>query len=163
MGLASLPPAVVLGAAAERDRASYLLGDTPIHLLEFGRHPSEALEATLAELIAGNIDHPARELMMGSPGTLLAALFLHEKTGAARWSDLFRRTADTLWSQLEWSTEHGCAHWTQQFDRRPSNYLDAVHGFVATVVPLSRGRALLSAEKWAAWQSCIGYRCDACS
>lgn len=145
----------LLGDAAERNRASYLLGDTPIHMLGFGRNQTEELEAVLQELIAGNTEHPARELMMGSPGTLLAALFLHEKTGAERWSELFRLTADRLWSQLEWSTEHGCAHWTQNFDRRPSKYLDAVHGFVATVIPLSRGRHLLPVEKWNAWQECI--------
>jgi len=51
--------------------------------------------------------------------------------------------------------EQRCAYWTQNFDRRPSNYLDAVHGFVATVIPLSRGRHLLTKEKWNAWQECI--------
>jgi lantibiotic modifying enzyme len=146
---------VLLGDAAERNRASYLLGDTPIHMLAFGRLPTVELATALDDLIAGNTEHPARELMTGAPGTLLVALFLHEKTGAERWSELFRLTADRLWSQLEWSTEHECAFWTQNFDRRPSNYLDAVHGFVATVVPLSRGRHLLSKEKWDAWQQCI--------
>lgn len=146
---------VLLGDAAERNRASYLLGDTPIHMLGFGRLQTEELETALHDLIAGNTEHPARELMTGSPGTLLVALFLHEKTGAERWSELFRLTADRLWSQLEWSTEHECAFWTQNFDRRPSNYLDAVHGFVATVVPLSRGRHLLSKEKWDSWQQCV--------
>ncbi len=145
----------LLGDAADRNRASYLLGDTPIHMLGFGRLQTEELETALHDLITGNTEHPARELMMGSPGTLLTALFLHEKTGAHRWSELFRLTADRLWSQLEWSTEHECAFWTQNFDRRPSNYLDAVHGFVATVVPLSRGRHLLSKEKWDAWQQCV--------
>ncbi len=145
----------LMGDAAERNRASYLLGDTPIHMLNFGQHQTEELQVALHELIAGNTEHPARELMMGSPGTLLAALFLHERTGAERWSELFRLTADRLWSQLEWSTDYGCAFWTQSFDRRPSKYLDAVHGFVATAIPLSRGRHLLSIEKWNAWQECI--------
>ena len=146
---------IILGAGAETKRASYLLGDTPIHMLEYGRHQTDQLEQVIHELIAGNIEHPARELMTGSPGTMLAALFLHEKTGADRWSELFRLTADRLWAQLEWSTEYECAFWTQRFDRLPSNYLDAVHGFVATAVPLSRGRHLLSREKWSAWQECI--------
>ena len=145
----------LLGELAERDRASYLLGDTPIHMLRFGRNQTAELEATLHGLIEGNTEHPARELMMGSPGTLLAALCLHEKTGTERWSELFRLTADRLWSQLEWSTEHECAYWTQNFDGRASTYLDAIHGFVATVVPLSRGRHLLPPEKWNAWQECI--------
>jgi hypothetical protein len=36
-----------------------------------------------------------------------------------------------------------------------STYLDAVHGFVATASPLIRGRHLLDAQAWAAWQQCI--------
>ena len=51
--------------------------------------------------------------MWGSPGTMLAALFLHERTGEARWADLFRCTARKLWSQLLWSPEYECRYWTQ--------------------------------------------------
>ena len=85
------------------ETASYLMGDTPIELMAYGREPSEARAARLAALIAANREHPARELMWGAPGTLLAAVFLHERTGDARWAELFCDTADTLWSQLEWS------------------------------------------------------------
>ena len=106
-------------------------------------------------LIAGNIEHPARELMWGSPGTLLAALFLYEHTGKQRWADLFRLTAGKLWSQLEWSPQHPCSYWTQDLYGRQSTYLDAVHGFVATALPLIRGRHLLDAEEWNAWERCI--------
>ena len=104
-----------LGESAEQDRASFLTGDTPIQMMSFGEAPTEELESALASLIAGNIEHPARELMWGSPGTLLAALFLYEHTGKQRWSDLFRLTAAKLWSQLEWSPEHQCSYWTQYF------------------------------------------------
>jgi lantibiotic modifying enzyme len=145
----------LLGKDAERHRASYLLGDTPIHLMAFGQAPIEALQAELETLIAGNTEHPARELMKGAPGTLLAALFLYQRTGTPRWAELFRGTAQRLWSQLEWSDEHHCAFWRQHFDRLPSTYLDAVHGFVATALPLIHGRHLLSAADWAAWEACI--------
>ena len=37
-----------------------------------------------AEGLAANREHPARELMWGAPGTLLAAVFLHERTRDAR-------------------------------------------------------------------------------
>jgi hypothetical protein len=112
-------------------------------------------ESALADLVAGNIDHPARELMLGSPGTLLAALFLHERTGHQRWSELFRLTANKLWSQLEWSAEHRCAYWTQRLFGRSSTYLDAVHGFVATALPLIRGRHLLDERAWHDWERTI--------
>jgi hypothetical protein len=144
-----------LNSADGRDFASYLMGDTPIELLAYGDRPGADREDRLAALIAGNLDHPARELMWGSPGTLLAALFLHERTGDPRWAELFRMTAAKLWSQLLWSPEYGCHYWTQDLYGTQSTYLDAVHGFVATASPLIRGRHLLGDEAWAAWQTCI--------
>ncbi len=146
---------LVRNRAWEEARASFLNGDTPIQMMMFGLEPTEELERELETLIAGNIDHPARELMRGSPGTLLAALFLHERTGQQRWSDLFRLTAAKLWSQLEWSPQHRCSYWTQDMLGRRSTYLDAVHGFVGTALPLIRGRNLLDVEEWNAWERCI--------
>ena len=139
------------------EEASYLMGDTPILMLAESDEATAARADALAALIDGNLDHPARELMWGSPGTLLAALFLHERSsgGDARWAALFRATAAKLWSQLQWSAEHECAHWTQDLYGHQSTYLDAVHGFVATASPLIRGRHLLDAPAWADWQQCI--------
>ena len=144
-----------LMSAGSQDFASYLMGDTPILLLAQGHQPTAERADTLAGLIHGNLEHPARELMWGSPGTLLAALFLHQRSGDDRWAGLFRETAAKLWSQLQWSAEHQCAYWTQDLYGRQSSYLDAVHGFVATASPLIRGRHLLEASAWAAWQQCI--------
>lgn len=144
-----------LKSSGSQDFAAFLMGDTPIELLAYGAWPGAERADRIAALIAGNLDHPARELMWGSPGTLLAALFLHERTGDARWADLFRQTAAKLWSQLQWSPEHGCHYWTQDLYGAQSTYLDAVHGFVATASPLIRGRRLLGHQDWAAWQACI--------
>ena len=144
-----------LGASAAQERASFMLGDTPIRMMSFGAEPTEALENELEALIAGNADHPARELMLGAPGTLLAALFLYERTGTRRWADLFRSTASRLWSQLEWSPRDLCACWAQELFGRRSAYLGAVHGFVGVALPLIRGRHLLAAEEWNAWERCI--------
>lgn len=148
---------------AERERAAYLMGETPVWLLEHAQSGSAAAAERLAELIEGNIEHPARELMWGSPGTLLAALFMHQRTGQQRFAELFRRTAAVLWSQLEWSEAHGCHYWTQQLYGQVSTYMDAVHGFVGTALPLIRGRHLLHADDWARWQECIAtsVRCSA--
>ena len=140
---------------AERERAAYLMGETPVRLLEHAQTGSAAAADRLAELIAGNMDHPARELMWGAPGTLLAALFMHQRTGQDRFADLFRRTAAVLWSQLAWSDAHGCRYWAQQLYGQTSAYMDAVHGFAGTALPLIHGRHLLAADDWAAWQDCI--------
>lgn len=68
-------------AAFQGMAAGYLLGRSAPLLLQWKQSRDPALADDLAELIAGNTDSPARELMWGSPGTMLAALSLHEETG----------------------------------------------------------------------------------
>jgi lantibiotic modifying enzyme len=144
-----------LDGEAQRERASYLMGETPVWLLEHAQSGTAAAADRLAELIECNMRHPARELMWGSPGTLLAALFMYQRTAQARFAELFRRTAEILWSQLEWSEACGCRYWTQQLYGQASAYMDAVHGFAGTALPLIRGRHLLAADDWARWEECI--------
>ena len=131
------------------------MGETPIRLLEYALTGRAETADRLATLIEGNMHHPSREVMWGAPGTLLAALFMHQRTGEARFADLFRRTAAVLWSELEWSEAYACHYWTQYVDGQVSTYMDAVHGFAGTALPLIRGRHLLAAEDWARWQACI--------
>ncbi len=69
-----------LESSRSREFASYLVGDVPILMLAFGDRPTAELGDRLADLIAGNAQNPARELMWGSPGTMLAAQFLYERT-----------------------------------------------------------------------------------
>lgn len=142
-----LPHLATLRVAAEH--GSYLFGETPILLQLPGQ------EERLAAHIEQTMHHPAREFMWGAPGTLLAALFLHRRTGAARWAELVRRSAQVLWEQLEWSEPEQCAYWTQDLYGRRCTYLDAVHGFVATACVLLQSRHLLAGQDWARWQDCI--------
>ena len=60
--------------------ASYLMGDVALLLLSWDLEPSDALADRIEALIRGNLQHPARELMWGSPGTLLVSLFLYRHT-----------------------------------------------------------------------------------
>ncbi len=146
---------VWLESIGSREFGSYLAGDVPILMLAFGNAPTDELANRIAALIENNLENPARDLMLGSPGTMLAALFLYERTGGERWADLFRRTADKLWSELVWSPEHACRYWTQDLYGQHCTYLDGVHGFVATALPIIRGRGLLGPESFAAWEQCI--------
>lgn len=134
---------------------SYMFGKTPVLLLRHALEHDGAHANALAALVEATMQHPARELMWGAPGTMLAALFMHRRTGEARWADLFRRTADVLWSQLEWSEHWKCRYWTQDLHGRRSTYLDAVHGFVATAAVVIQGRGLLAPEAWARWSAGI--------
>lgn len=144
-----------LESTGSADIASYLMGDTGLLLLGHWLQPTERKAARLEALIAGNLDNPTRELMWGAPGTLLAALFLHEWTGAARWADQYRATARRLRSQLLWSSDSACNYWTQDMYGRTSTYLGGVHGFVASALPLIRGRHLLAAAEWTEWEQCF--------
>jgi Lanthionine synthetase C-like protein len=133
-------------------RASYFVGDTPVLMLRH-RHGDQAAGDALEQLIAGNIDHPSRELMWGAPGTALAALFLHERTGEARWARLFRAAMARLREHLRWSEAERCHYWIQDLYGKQSTYLDAVHGFIATGFVLIRGRHLL--DDWQDWRGII--------
>ena len=149
-----------LASSGFSEPGSYLMGETSILMLMYWDEPSPAIAQRIEDLIASNFSNPTRELMWGAPGTMLAALFMHERVmhergGESRWSDLFRRSARTLWSQLLWSPEYECHYWTQDLYGQRSSYIDAVHGFIGTAVPLIRGRHLLDTAEWAQWQRCI--------
>jgi hypothetical protein len=145
-----------LGNDYEAAKGAYLMGDTPGLMMAYAADSGNThIRDQLETLIAGNIDHPSRELMWGAPGTMLAALFLYERSRDERWAHWFRMSASKLWSQLLWSDEYACHYWTQDLYGSQSTYLDAVHGFVATASPLIRGRTLLAAAQWREWLACI--------
>ncbi|MDM0108053.1 LanC-like protein [Variovorax sp. J22R24] len=144
-----------MGQEAGKPFGSYLMGDTGIQLLQQWHTPSGETCSELIHLVEATRDHPARELMWGAPGTLLASLFLHAQTGEAVWFELYRATAQQLWSQLHWSEAHGCHYWTQDLYGNTYTFLDAVHGFVATACVLIKGRQLLTPAAWSGWQECI--------
>jgi hypothetical protein len=135
--------------------ASYLMGETSVLMLRYGLTGDRADAERLKIHIAANLEHPARELMWGAPGTMLAALFLFRRTGDAGWAELFLASARSLWSRLSWSEELGCAYWVQDLYGRKSSYLGAVHGFAGTAAALIAGRDLMSGEDWDRWRACI--------
>jgi hypothetical protein len=139
----------------DADNASYLMGETGLLLVGYALSADASKLAQLETLIAGNIDHPGRELMWGAPGTMLAALFLHRRTREARWAGLYVEAAARLWSQLEYSSDYRCMYWPQDLYGRRSAYLGAVHGFAATAAALIAGRDLIDPDKWRAWQQAI--------
>ena len=167
VGAASSPSfAAQIETLRERNRAwlaetpgdnagSWLMGDLPLAMMAWRDDPTADRADAVAALIEGNIDHPARELMWGSPGSLLAAALMHERTGDARWGALFRRIAQRLREQLSWSERQACHYGTQDLYGRHVRHLDAVHGFVATASALIRGRELLADDDWLEWQRCI--------
>ena len=139
-----------------------LMGNSGIRLLHYRQSrdrgasdTAAAVADALAAGIAANTGHPSLELLWGSPGTMHAALTMHEWTGEARWADLFRADADALWSAFLPADEVPCRLWTQPLWGRKLKMTGAGHGFAGNASAVIRGRALLPAATWAQWADAI--------
>jgi hypothetical protein len=111
----------VLPLPPERD-ASLWSGETGALLVSCLLAPESGLEAALLARVRENARNETNELMWGTPGTMLAARVLHERTGDARWEEAWeesaeelrrRRNEDGLWTQRLYGQEYrglGPAH-----------------------------------------------------
>jgi hypothetical protein len=102
--------------------ASLLCGETGPLLAAHRLTPDVGLADELHRLVRANVDNPTDDIGWGAPGTILAALALHEATGEARWLEAARESAaalrarrgdDGLWRQDDdyrgLTTMHGAA------------------------------------------------------
>jgi hypothetical protein len=113
----------------EHDHArSLLMGESGIRLELERISPSEANRVRLAELIHENRENPSRELMWGSPGTMLAGTELG-------LDDLWRESAD--WLESEWDPEIGA--WVHDLYGQRVPYLGPAHGFAGCMLALAPG------------------------
>ena len=119
---------------ADHERSLWM-GETGILLVLQRLSPSKGNADRLAQLIAGNAKDERRELMWGSPGTMLAAAAMHDLTGEARWLDLWRESA--VWLRDEWDPQTGL--WTQHLYGMVDQFIGPAHGFAGCVLALSRG------------------------
>jgi lantibiotic modifying enzyme len=108
------------------------MGETGIRLALQRLSPSQENADRLAQLIAGNAEDERRELMWGSPGTMLAAAALHDLTGEARWLELWRESA--AWLRDEWDPQTGL--WTQHLYEMVDQFIGPAHGFAGCVLAL---------------------------
>jgi hypothetical protein len=114
-------------------RRSLWMGETGIRLVLQRLAPSSANADRLGQLIGANAADERRELMWGSPGTMLAARAMYEATTEARWLELWRRSAD--WLRREWDEETGL--WTQHLYGQVARYLGPAHGFAGCALALA--------------------------
>jgi hypothetical protein len=113
------------------------VGETGIRLVLQRLSPSPGNADRLAELIGANARDERRELMWGSPGTMLAAAALGRATGEARWDELWQESA--AWLDGEWEPDSGV--WTQELYGSKSRYLGPAHGFAGCIIALAPGLA----------------------
>jgi hypothetical protein len=117
---------------ADHERSLWM-GETGIRLVLHRLSPSKENADRLAELIAGNAEDERREVMWGSPGTMLAAAAMYELTGERRWVHLWRESA--AWLIGEWDAQTGL--WTQRLDGLVEQFIGPAHGFAGCVLALS--------------------------
>jgi hypothetical protein len=118
---------------ADHERSLWM-GETGIRLTVQRLSPSRENADRLHELIGANARDERREVMWGSPGTMLAAAAMYEETGEARWLDLWRESA--AWLRRDWDPQTGV--WTQQLYGQVEQYIGPAHGFAGCVLALSR-------------------------
>ena len=141
----------VKGAGLDLRTAGLLTGDTGILLVQAMVNGTETVTAELGTAIDANRDNPVCELMWGSPGTMLASLWLHEWTDQDIWAERFRRDAGLLWNKLELVEEAGCHLWVQNLYGHHAPHIGAVHGFAGNAFAVIRGWHLLSDFEQSRW------------
>ncbi|TDP74474.1 lanthionine synthetase C family protein [Roseateles toxinivorans] len=124
-------------------QTSWLMGETGLLLQHWQHDRSDAVADALYANVQANLHHPALESLLGSPGSMLAALFMAEASDDARWPALFRQAVQIVWDSMTFDAELGVWQWTQDLYGRKSQYLGAAHGVVGNVFPVLRGAHLL--------------------
>ena len=115
---------------------SLLMGETGILLVAHTLAPAAWQEKRLLSAVRRNAANPSRELMWGSPGTMIAARTLAERTGAEHWRQAWRESADLLLAQ--WHDDL----WEQDLYGSTVRYLGPAHGFAGNVLALAQGDLL---------------------
>ncbi len=121
----------------EDEERSLLAGDVGIRLVRHRISPAPENCDRIAELVGANARDARRELLWGSPGTMLAAAALRDSTGEARWSELWDESA--AWLEDEWDPE--AEVWTQEIEGSSVRYLGAAHGAAGCILGLASGPA----------------------
>jgi hypothetical protein len=129
---AGLHEAALASPDEEGAGASLLVGSSGILLVAHRLAPTAATADAIAAAIAHNVAHPSNELLLGAPGTMLAAREMHARTGEERFAGLWRASARVL---LERQEADGL--WTQDLYDDRARYLGAGHGFAGNVLALN--------------------------
>jgi Lanthionine synthetase C-like protein len=129
---------------------SFWLGEVGVMLMAW-RLDRDAVDVELLHrLIRNNRDHAANEQLLGAPGTMLAALHLHEKTAEPRWRELFDAEVSALLRRWERLEEAGCSLWRQHLYGEIADLVGAGHGMAGNAFSILRGGANPAAEALAA-------------
>ena len=84
-----------------RTHASLMDGESGILLVAWLLEPADELSDRLHARVRENADSETNEWEAGSPGTMIAARALLERTGEPRWAEAWQESAETLWQRRE--------------------------------------------------------------
>jgi hypothetical protein len=115
---------------------SFWMGEAGILLVAHRFAPAAWQEERVLACVHENRANPTRELMWGSPGTMLAAQTMYERTGREAFADAWCSCAD--WLLGEWHEDL----WLQQLYGNSVHILGPAHGFAGNIHVLCRGELL---------------------
>jgi len=150
--------------------ASFLMGDSGLLLLQWMAGREARVADRLFDTVEGNLRHPARESLWGSPGSLLAAIHMARASGEGRWAELFQRGVLILLEEMEYDETLAAWVWRQDLYGRTRCFIGAGHGFAGNVYPVLLGAEMLPAglvntfvERSLHTLDALALRADACA
>jgi len=120
---------------------SLWMGEAGVLLVAHTLAPAVWQEEQLLEAVRANVANASWELMWGSPGTMIAAQFMYQRTGADVWREAWHSSADLLWA--EWRDDL----WLQDLYGSRVHILGPAHGFAGNVFALASGDLLEPAHR----------------
>lgn len=115
---------------------AYFIGESGILFVEYLFNPSQGIEDNLFEMIKGNIKNPTLEFLWGSPGTMIIAGYIYERTKKQKWRDLFQTNVDYLLSKLHLDDTGRFKIWTQDLYGSKKELVGAGHGFIGNFISI---------------------------
>ena len=132
---------------------SLLFGDMGTALVVMRLDPAAAIADQIFARAEANLSLPLRELMWGTPGSMIACVHMAKMTAEPRWQALFAAQAARLLGELE-ATDDGPL-WTQDLYGSRLRYLGPVHGYAGNMIALLLGWDWLTDEQRDAIASAI--------
>jgi hypothetical protein len=132
---------------------SLLFGDLGAALLVMRLDPAAAIADQIFARAGANLALPVRELMWGTPGSMIACVHMATMTAEPRWQALFATQAARLLGELE-ETDDGPL-WTQDLYGRRFRYLGPVHGYAGNMIALMHGWEWLTNDQRATIASAV--------
>jgi hypothetical protein len=115
---------------------SLLAGESGVLLAVHRVAPAPWQVDRMVDCVRANVHNQTREMMWGSPGTMVAAWLMHGRTGDERLAGAWRESAE--WLMEEWQEQV----WLQQLYGREFHFIGPGHGFAGNIYSLTRGGLL---------------------